>query len=368
MGKSKSNKKLGRPKSTEAQYRILADKLRERIQKKDWEDGTVLPSRRDLAESYDVGEQTVRLALKALRAEGLLGTHAGRRVFVKDNEGGFLFGGDTIMLVLGDRLHTFLELPEYRALRRGIEQQAGREGRPLLVAHHERFRSAIPPNLHRMPLRGILLFGPFRRKVLKQYQRLHVPVVLLNRPGLSWKMHAIRGDNIYGAEDATRRLIKLGHRRIAFVRLIHMGLREVDPHSRQRHRGYAFALNKAGLPTKLDDVFIMTSRDQPDCPALRSLFNAKPRFTAVVCVDAARARMVADAARGRGLQIPRDLSIVCFQGKEPLLPQCSGVRIDFEKMGIDAVQLLRIPRHLRKRAEAPTEWFEGKTVAPPGKR
>lgn len=355
----------GRPPTPDAAFRRAADLLRKRIASRVWEKGTVLPSRRALARQLGLGEQTVRLAFAALHGEGLLGVNTRKRWFVKGEGRGIRLTEDVILEVLSDRLHVFMEHPDRAALRRGIEQEAGLLGAPVLIAHHEHFRAALPPNLHELALRGILLLGTFRPRALKRYQRLHVPVVLVDQPRMAWRFHAIRGDNIQGCCEATQRLLALGHRRIAFVRLLHLELREVDAHSRQRQTGFLNAFEHAHIPLAKDAIFNTTSYERPESPALQALFAATPAFTAVVATDASRATLVAQAAEARGSVIPRDLSIVCFQGAVPVAPRFSGPRIDYEEMGRRAVRLFQFPRERRILETVPVAWASGQTLAPP---
>lgn len=355
----------GRPVSACAAFRLAADLLRARIEAGEWTAEGVLPSRRALARQYGLGEQTLRLALAKLQAEGCLGSSANRRCVVRSEGHGPQLTEGLILEVVGERLHLFTQHPDHAALRRGIEREAGEQAAPILIAHHEHFRGALPPNLDRLALRGILLLGTFHERALRAYQRLRVPVVLVNRPGLAWKLHAIRGDNIHGCAQATQRLVELGHRRIAFVRLLQLELREVDAQSRQRQHGYRTALEEAGLTPDRQVVFNTTVYDRPDSPAIQALLRATPPFTAVVATDASRAALVAQAAETLGRVIPRDLSILCFQGSVPAEPRFAGPRIDFEEMGRQAVRLLQYPREKRQRAEVPVTWHPGRTLAPP---
>ena len=63
--------------------------------------------------------------------------------------------------------------------------------------------------------------------------------------------------------------------------------------------------------------------------------------------------------------IPRDLSIVCFQGAVPVAPRFSGPRIDYEEMGRRAVRLFQFPRERRILESIPVVWASGQTLAPP---
>lgn len=364
-------RKPGRPILESAIHRRIAAQLRARMAAGEWPKGSNLPARRTLAKVYDVGETTVRLALFQLRGEGWVGKSPRNRWFVRGEApvgpGGL--GGPAvdapIAVVIGQNLDDFLASQEHRALLRGIEREAGATKSTLTILQHDAYQQHIPPNLDGLNARGLLLLGTFRYKAMRRYQMLHWPMAIVNRPGLHWKVHAIRGDNIDGSRDATRRLLELGHRRIAFVRLLQMQLREVDAPSRQRLTGFREAFQAAGLEAPSAWYFNATPYDKPESPSIQALFNAKLAFTAVVAADAPRALLVKRAAEARGLRIPRDLSLITFQGVEPEVPEFSGPRVDFERLGREAVRLLSVPRRFRQRAMVPMAWAEGATIAPP---
>ena len=193
----------------------------------------------------------------------------------------------------------------------------------------------------------------------------NAPVVSIDPHGVNPSYPFVQATNYEGAREAMRYLLELGHRRIAFVRLLQMQLREVDAPSRQRLTGYREAFQTAGLEAPSAWYFNATPYDKPESPSIQALFDAKPAFTAVVATDVPRALLVKRAAEARGLRIPRDLSLLCFQGIEPEIPEFSGPRVDFERLGREAVRLLSIPRRPRQRVQVPMTWAEGATIAPP---
>lgn len=65
-------------------YRQIADELRDAIQAGELSAGSQLPSERELVERYGTAAQTVREAVKVLKAEGLVIGRRGRGVFVRE--------------------------------------------------------------------------------------------------------------------------------------------------------------------------------------------------------------------------------------------------------------------------------------------
>ena len=72
------------PLSDRPAYRQVADRLRPPIDSGEWPAGHKLPSESELMEQFGVSRVTVRLAVGALRAEGLILTRQGRGSFVRD--------------------------------------------------------------------------------------------------------------------------------------------------------------------------------------------------------------------------------------------------------------------------------------------
>lgn len=361
MAKDKRAKR-GRPIQPDAEYRDLAQKLRQRILDGRWPPRTVLPSLRALAREYNVGQRVVRMAIEMLKSEDRLRTNAHRRLVVFRPGGAITTTEGMILEIMGGNMHTYLKPVDSRDLQCGIEFGAGDLWAPLLIMHDEHLRQALPEELLSYPLRGILLLGQLRNPVLRRYEKLNLPVVMVDRPGARWKLHAMAVENEAAACDATRRLIELGHRRIAFLRFLQLGLRDVDPDSKEREAGYVRACKEAGLPWKKDWVFNSLPLDTPASPSIQALFKGRPPFTAVIAVDPGRAELAIEAARGRGLTVPRDLSVVSFQSQKDGR-NISGPATDFFELGRAAALLLQEPKAPPQHRRMPCVWKPGRTMS-----
>ncbi|MBB5871091.1 GntR family transcriptional regulator [Allocatelliglobosispora scoriae] len=69
--------------SSEPRHVLLANVLREAIHRGDFSPGERLPAERDLADRYNASRTTVRLALSALKSQGLIGSGQGQGTFVR---------------------------------------------------------------------------------------------------------------------------------------------------------------------------------------------------------------------------------------------------------------------------------------------
>lgn len=154
-----------------------------------------------------------------------------------------------------------------------------------------------------------------------------------------------------GAHAAAQHLVDLGHRHIGIVafavRPPH-GISEPEPlptegfGSSERMHGWLAALAAAGIvPT----VF-RTNDPQGGIEALDGLLTADPEITGVLCFSDVIASGVLAAAKDRGLQLPRDLSVVGFDNTPlaaHLQPPLTTVDQDvIEKGRIAAAAVIRL--------------------------
>ncbi len=358
----------GRPARPDALYRGLAAALRERISGGDWPPGTVLPSLRALAAEYGAGENTVRQAVALLKRERRIKVSPWRRLVAADPQGAWTAAGLLVLHAISGALNGALRARYLPEVIRGVQIGAGERNSPILILHGRHLRHNLPTDALELPVRGIVLTGSFTRKILGRYANLGVPVVLTDRPGKGLKVHSVGVDNVAGAREATARLIAMGHKRIAFVRFVLLGVVGIDPDSAERQEGFLAALEAAGLPRGSGQVFNAFSSDTSESPSMRAIFETTPKFTAVLTASGGRARVVAEAAEAAGRSVPRDLSVISFQGQRASFPRFSGPRADFEEIGRRAVELLDAPRHPPQHARVPAVWADGETVAPVRRR
>ncbi len=140
-----------------------------------------------------------------------------------------------------------------------------------------------------------------------------LPCVLVDAPHPELPNVVI--DDVAGGELATRHLIELGHRRIAFV-----GDKPVDEFrfasSRDRTRGYERALEKAGIPTRPEYVREGTQSRHVARSIALELLRLPERPTAIFAASDTQALGVLEAARTLGLRVPEELSVVGFDDIE----------------------------------------------------
>jgi LacI family transcriptional regulator len=165
-----------------------------------------------------------------------------------------------------------------------------------------------------------------------------VPVVAIDPHTGPSGLPTVDSDNLAGAVLATRHLIDLGHTRIAFL-----GGRPDLESSRQREEGFRQAMADAGLAVDPALVRVGGYRRETAARPAAELLELEHPPTAVFAANDLSALAVIDVARGRGVDVPNDLSVVGFDDvPEAALsdPPLTTVRQPIQQMGAAAVDLL----------------------------
>ena len=165
-----------------------------------------------------------------------------------------------------------------------------------------------------------------------------VPVVAIDPHAGPAAMPTVDADNLAGAVLATEHLLRLGHRRIAFL----AGRPDLES-ARLREEGYRSALRSAGVAVDPDLVRVGGYRPQVAAGPVRELLTLPDRPTAVFAANDLTAIGTMQVAAELGLSVPRDLSVVGFDDvPEAALasPALTTVHQPIQAMGSAAVDLL----------------------------
>jgi LacI family transcriptional regulator len=314
--------------------------------------------------NYGVSQRSIRRALARLAGEGRIAiTPRKRPEAIADNTLETMIQG-AIAVVMTCGFWAALNSMVHRPLMHGLARAAQDNDVPLLMLQHTmRWRTEFPGGLRKLPIGGIVLFGAsFSISVLKQFETLRVPVVMLDRPGEEWNFHSVAVDNFSAAHSAASQLLKLGHRSIALIRNI-VG-DTVDPDDRERISGFRAALGTAPSG-EIPHVQVFSATETNFEALALEIVNSATRFTAILTSSPRVAEALRTVCRRRGMRVPQDLSIVTFRGAERMETDWTGPMIDFSSMARKAVRMIlqrpSEPDHLRVSAV----WNPGETAAPP---
>ncbi len=144
----------------------------------------------------------------------------------------------------------------------------------------------------------------------------------------------IDNDNLLAGLEATEYLLRLGHRKIAYLGTDSRLLFSAD-----RKAGYQAALAKAGLPIREEYCIELSSASYNDAQALCSLLVSEDRPTAILVSDDILALALERICLEAGLSIPEDLSILSFNNSlfaRLTSPQLTSMDVNSFQLGIEA--------------------------------
>jgi LacI family transcriptional regulator len=201
---------------------------------------------------------------------------------------------------------------------------------------------------------GVILPPPLSESVpiLTELALAGTPVVTVAMGKLYPNALNVRIDDFAAAKEMTEYLIGLGHRRIGFIKG-----HPAQIASAERERGFMAAVTEAGL--KMDDVSIeqgfFTFRSGLE--AAERLLDGASQPTAIFASNDDMAAAVVGVAHRRGLDVPRDLSVVGFDDTAPattVWPELTTIRQPVSAMAATALELLLGELKLNRRGRSGT--------------
>jgi LacI family transcriptional regulator len=143
---------------------------------------------------------------------------------------------------------------------------------------------------------------------LRALARARLPLVVIDPSTMPRaRVVSVGSTNFAGGLAAAHHLLSLGHRRIAYVG----GPATAAPNQARMH-GYRAALETTGVPVPDEYVRSGRFRYQDGMVAATALLDLPEPPTAIFAGSDETAAGVLEAARGRGLRVPEDLSVVGF--------------------------------------------------------
>lgn len=203
-----------------------------------------------------------------------------------------------------------IDSPFYGAALRGIEDRLDPAGYSALFVSGHWDAAAESRSIDVLRARRvdgvIVLTGRVPDSVLKACAK-SLPTVVTGRVLKASGLFSLNFDNHTGGMIATRHLIELGHRRIAFIS------GEADhPDSIERLRGYRDALASAGIAFDERLVVPGTYQEASGVAAVSRLLDSKVKFTAIFSANDQMAYGAALGLHRRSVRVPEDVSLVGF--------------------------------------------------------
>ncbi len=205
--------------------------------------------------------------------------------------------------------------PIYARVVMAIEEQAHAFGYDIILTHSlnnpEREEDCIRRLLARR-VDGLFIHPVYRHetnaRIYDELIRRGTPTVLLgHRAAFCARFLNVETDDLAASKALTRRLLELGHRRIAcFAGPV------FSPTAQERFEGYRRALREAGIEVEDKLMFSAGSTIEEGARAALQMIDEGVRVTAIQCVNDLVAIGAATTFMQQGIRVPADLSIAGF--------------------------------------------------------
>lgn len=173
-------------------------------------------------------------------------------------------------------------------------------------------------NVERQRLDGVIITpvaedNETTKKKLEELNARKIPVVLVDRDISGINLQGVFIDNLQGAYDGVRELIKAGHKKIAIIK----GPETSRP-GRHRYLGYIKALKDFNLPIIKDYIQVGDFRLQKAYESAKTLMNLEEPPTAIFSSNNLTTLGCLKYFTESGLRLSKDISLMGFDDLEVL--------------------------------------------------
>jgi LacI family transcriptional regulator len=189
-----------------------------------------------------------------------------------------------------------------------IEREAQRSDVKLLIQSitpEHRDSLTLPDFIENGELDGLLILSHISNEYINKVLAKGIPTVLIDHHHPSIEADAVLTNNRFGAYNAVRHLIELGHRDIAFI-----GDISVSPSYQERWEGYLLSLREHGIDPSEERMFTRVPEEERAIGELIGSIRRPP--TAWFCVNDGYGYFVCSALLQLGYRIPEDVSVIGF--------------------------------------------------------
>jgi LacI family transcriptional regulator len=218
-------------------------------------------------------------------------------------------GARILALVMPDIVNPFCT-----GVARGVEDTAQNNDYALIICNHDDdpqkeegyFRSLLS-----LKVDGFLLMpsGDRAKRHIALLADKECPFVLIDRKPRGYVGDYVAGDNVNGSAELVRLLVSRGHHRIGFI----SGPNQIST-ARERLTGYKLGLEQSGITFDPELVYPGESFESGIAadPGLAQFLGLASVPTAVLACNNTLAIGFLRAVRKRGMDIPADFALACF--------------------------------------------------------
>ncbi|HWL51877.1 MAG TPA: LacI family DNA-binding transcriptional regulator [Chthoniobacteraceae bacterium] len=257
---------------------------------------------------------------------------------------------DIVFLLVNRQFENSSYGPEFQKIA-DLAAERGWRSSYLSASLDDLHEGRIPPLLKNHRADGIIVSGAYDARAHQQVRKLGIPVVVLGRYQLGpepWM--ACEPDFAHGIELFLDRMSALGHTRFGVV--------FKDPHSPYTRN---ILRELEAREVSWCEAALQTKEPEKGAPLIEALLDRKP--TAIFLVTESLAPLTYEVCARRGLVIPRDISIVNFDGTGRYIMQPSLARISSAK-GMQASLIDKLERLMDDPDTVPTRELFPKRFVP----
>lgn len=186
----------------------------------------------------------------------------------------------------------------------------------------------------------IIMHEKVNAEIIKMFNSMKIPLVFSSvRPKGVENFTSIVVNNTRAAYDATKYLIGLGHRRIAFIG----GDMNDVTSGQERYEGFTKAMKDNGLKVEQNFVKFGDYKVNDGYCKMNEILKSKPYPTAVFAASDDMAAGVINAIVDRGMRVPDDISVMGFDGSnftDYIRPRLTSMEQPIREIGRLSVELL----------------------------
>ncbi|MGI6672397.1 MAG: GntR family transcriptional regulator [Christensenellales bacterium] len=312
-------------------YKQVYESIAQRILCGEFPEGARLPCERELCEHYQVKRVTVRRALEMLDSNGLAEKRHGLGTYVKAADKPQSINRDTVVFAMrrnqNDIRHN---VNAFNAMLFFLLEQCCHE-HGLRLQYTGLDENVVEPQLTAPHVLGVMLISHHEAGVAEKLWKRGMPTICVNHR--ERQAVSLLPDNFNGIRLAVEHLKALGHTHIGMI-----GGPVVNINAEERLMGYQYGLLEQGLTIANELIAPGLWTMESGREAMVHLMQLSPRPTAVIAASDMMAIGAIDAACRLNLSVPKDVSIVGFDGIDMGL-YCSP---PLTTIGMDARALARL--------------------------
>jgi DNA-binding LacI/PurR family transcriptional regulator len=213
--------------------------------------------------------------------------------------------------IIGVVVHDIMN-PFFAEILKAIEEELGNSRRTFLLCNHHddiAIQTDFIETLLQFGADGVILSPAIGTTAenIESIEKNGLPVVMIARWVEGSSAPVFRGDDRQGIYMATKYLVGLGHRQIAFIG----GKRETST-GRDRREGYLAAMREAGIEPELAWQVGSSATRKAGYDSVRALFASGVKPTGIVCFNDLVAIGVMSGLRSIGLEPGRDVAVTGY--------------------------------------------------------